>query len=52
MATCPNMKRTTLDKVLATLDDEWDDVLDHEVTVAPRIREAALRAVQRMLEEG
>jgi quinolinate synthase len=51
-AVCPNMKRTTLEKCIATLDDEWDDVLDHEVTVAPRIREAALRAVQRMLEEG
>jgi quinolinate synthase len=49
-AVCPNMKLTTLEKCIATLGDEWDDVLDHEVTVAPRIREAALRAVERMLE--
>ena len=49
-AVCPNMKLTTLEKCVATLGDEWDDVLEHEVTVPPRIREAALRAVQRMLE--
>ena len=49
-AVCPNMKLTTLEKCIATLGDEWDDVLDHEITVAARVREAALRAVQRMLE--
>jgi len=49
-AVCPNMKRTTLEKCIATLGDEWDDVLDHEVTVAPHVREKALRAVERMLE--
>ena len=49
-AVCPNMKLTTLEKCIATLGDEWDDVLDHEITVAPRVREAALRAVERMLE--
>jgi quinolinate synthase len=48
-AVCPNMKRTTLEKCVATLDEEWDDVLDHEVTVPPKVREAALRAVQRMI---
>ena len=35
---------------VATLGDEWDDVLDHEVTVSPHGREKALRAVERMLE--
>ena len=49
-AICPNMKLTTLEKCIATLSDEWDDVLDHEITVAARVREAALRAVARMLE--
>jgi quinolinate synthase len=44
------MKRITLEKCIATLSDEWDDVLDHEVTVPPQIREAALRAVERMIE--
>jgi quinolinate synthase len=48
-AVCPNMKLTTLEKCIATLSDEWDDVLDHEVTVAEHIRVKALRAVERML---
>jgi quinolinate synthase len=48
-AVCPNMKLTTLEKCIATLGDEWDDVLDHEVTVPPQVREAALRAVERMI---
>ena len=49
-AVCPNMKLTTLEKCIATLDDEFDDVLEHEVTVAEPIRVAALRAVERMIE--
>ncbi len=48
-AVCPNMKRTTLEKCIATLSDEWDDVLDHEVTVAEPTRVKALQAVDRML---
>ena len=48
-AVCPNMKLTTVEKCVATLADEWDDVLEHEVTVAPQIREAALLAVERMI---
>ena len=34
-AVCPNMKLTTLEKCIATLGDEFDDVLEHEVTVPP-----------------
>jgi quinolinate synthase len=45
-AVCPNMKLTTLDKAIAALRDGLN-----EVTVPPRIRERALRAVQRMVEE-
>ena len=48
-AICPNMKLTTLEKCIATLSDEWDDVLDHEVTVGEHIRVKALQAVERML---
>jgi quinolinate synthase len=48
-AVCPNMKRTTLEKAVATLSDEWDDVLDHEVVVPEPIRIKALQAVERML---
>ena len=44
-AYCPNMKLTTLDKAIAALRDGLN-----EVTVAPAIRERALRAVTRMLE--
>jgi len=48
-AVCPNMKLTTLEKCVATLSDEFDDVLEHEVTVPEKTRVAALRAVERML---
>ena len=48
-AVCPNMKLTTLKKCIATLSDEWDDVLEHEVSVPPQTRVAALRAVERMI---
>jgi quinolinate synthase len=43
------MKLTTLEKCVATLDEEWDDVLEHEVTVPEPIRVKALQAVERML---
>lgn len=43
------MKRNTLEKAIATLGDEWDDVLEHEVVVPEPIRVKALRAVERML---
>jgi quinolinate synthase len=49
-AICPNMKLTTLEKCVATLDEEWDDVLEHEVTVPEHVRVKALRAVERMIE--
>jgi len=49
-AVCPNMKLTTLEKCIATLGEEWDDVLDHEVRVGEHIRVKALRAVERMIE--
>ena len=48
-AVCPNMKLTTLEKCVATLDEEWDDVLEHEVTVPEHIRVKALQAVERMI---
>jgi len=48
-AICPNMKLTTLEKCIATLSDEWDDVLDHEVTVPEHVRVKALQAVERMI---
>jgi quinolinate synthase len=48
-AVCPNMKRTTLEKCIATLGEEWDDVLDHEVVVPEPVRVKALQAVERML---
>ncbi len=48
-AVCPNMKLTTLEKCVATLSDEWDDVLDHEVTVGEHIRVKALLAVEGMI---
>src|SRR5450756_38452 len=48
-AVCPNMKLTTLEKCVATLDDEWDDVLEHEVIVPEHIRVKALQAVERMI---
>ena len=37
-AVCPNMKLTTLEKCIATLSVEWDDVLDHEVSVGKHVR--------------
>jgi quinolinate synthase len=49
-AVCPNMKLTTLEKCVATLGDEFDDVLEHEVTVPEHIRIKALRAVERMIQ--
>lgn len=48
-AVCPNMKLTTLEKCVATLDDDWDDVLEHEVTVPEHVRLRALQAVERMI---
>ena len=51
-AVCPNMKRNTLEKCITTLGDEWDDVLEHEVTVPEQTRVEALRAVERMLGVG
>ena len=43
-AVCPNMKRTTLDKAIAALDEGLN-----EIVVPPRIAERALAAVQRMM---
>lgn len=43
-AVCPNMKRTTLEKVLWALEG-----MEHQITVPPDIRERAVRAVDRML---
>jgi hypothetical protein len=42
------MKLTTVEKCVATLADECDDILEHEATVPPQICEAALLAVERM----
>ncbi len=44
-ATCPNMKKTTLEKVLWSLDR-----MQHEVKVPDDIREKALGAVNRMVD--
>ncbi|HXX59260.1 MAG TPA: quinolinate synthase NadA [Dehalococcoidales bacterium] len=44
---CPNMKRTTLEKVLWSLQE-----MEHRITVPEDIRQRALRAVQRMLDLG
>jgi quinolinate synthase len=49
-AICPNMKKITLEKCVATLGEEWDDALEHEVTVPEPVRVKALRAVERMVE--
>jgi quinolinate synthase len=49
-AVCPNIKLTTLERCVATLGDEFDDVLEHEVTVPEHIRAKALRAVERMIQ--
>lgn len=48
-AICGTMKLTSLEKCVATLDEEWDDTAAHEVTVATDVRERALRAVERMI---
>lgn len=48
-AICPNMKKTTLERCVATLGEEWDDAAAHEVTVPPTVRERALAAVERMI---
>lgn len=47
LAVCPNMKMTTLDKVLRALQNDGP-----VVTVDPDTRAKALRAVERMLEVG
>jgi quinolinate synthase len=47
LAVCPNMKLTTIDKVLSALRNEGP-----VVTVDPDTREKALKAVQRMIEVG
>ena len=41
---CPNMKYTTLTKVVNSLEN-----MEHRITVPPEIREKAARALQRML---
>ena len=43
-AICPNMKRTTLDKTIAALDEGLN-----EIVVPPRIAERALASVERMM---
>jgi quinolinate synthase len=43
-AVCPNMKRTTLDKAIAALDEGLN-----EIVVPPRIAERALASVERMM---
>jgi quinolinate synthase len=47
VSVCPNMKLTTLDKVLEALRTEGP-----VVSVEPEVRAKALRAVQRMVEVG
>jgi quinolinate synthase len=44
-AICPNMKRITLDKLVAALED-----IQYEVTVPQEIRERARKALDRMVE--
>ncbi|MHB8091560.1 MAG: quinolinate synthase NadA [Syntrophales bacterium] len=44
LAVCPNMKRTTLEKVLWSLEG-----MTHEVTVPDEVRERALGSIERML---
>ena len=41
---CPNMKYTTLEKVVNSLEQ-----MEHRITVSPEIREKAGLALQRML---
>jgi quinolinate synthase len=45
LATCPNMKKTTLPKVLSCLKN-----MEYEVKVPEDIRKRALRAIERMVE--
>ena len=42
---CPNMKKTTLDKLLASLEN-----LQYEITVPQEIRDKARRSLERMVE--
>jgi quinolinate synthase len=42
---CPNMKKTTMDKLLASLEN-----LQYEITVPQEIAERAKRALERMVE--
>jgi quinolinate synthase len=44
-AICPNMKKTTLPKVLSCLRN-----MDHEVSVPENTRKKAFHAIERMLE--
>ncbi len=43
---CPNMKKTTLDKLIASLENR-----EHVVTVPPEIAARAKRALERMVEK-
>jgi quinolinate synthase len=43
---CPNMKKTTLDKLIASLED-----MKHVVAVPPQIAERARRSLDRMVEK-
>ncbi len=43
---CPNMKKTTLDKLIASLEN-----MEHVVTVAPDIAARARRSLNRMVEK-
>ena len=45
LATCPNMKKTTLPKVLSSLEN-----MEHVVVVPEDIRKKALGSIERMLE--
>jgi quinolinate synthase len=44
-AICPNMKKITLDKVIASLED-----MQHRITVPDQIRVKAKKALDRMVE--
>jgi len=44
-AVCPNMKLTTLEKAIEALDEG-----ENEIVVPPKIRERALKAVERMVQ--
>lgn len=44
---CPNMKKTTLDSVIRSME-----LRQHMVNVDPQVREGAARAIQRMLDVG